>query len=335
LGRKEFASLTADHYERDDPMLIEYILRNILPRRGIDAHPSEVLLTLGAQNGLWLAAQVLLGRGGHAVVETPGYSGIRAVLSQTGAAITAVPVDAEGLPPQHLPAGVDVVFTTASHHCPTNATLPVERREALLAAAERDNFLIVEDDYEFEMSFLKPVSPSLKSLDAGGRVIHVGSFSKSIFPGLRLGYLVAPEPFVREARALRSTVLRHPPGHIQRTAALFLSLGHYDALINRMKSAYRKRRQVMEEAIRDHGLTVAGQGGFGGSSFWMRAPEGVDTEDLAARLRPKGVLIEPGRVFFDPANPARHFYRLAYSSIQPAKIPDGIGLIAAAIAAAR
>lgn len=335
LGRKEFASLTADHYERDDPMLIEYILRNILPRRGIDAHPSEVLLTLGAQNGLWLAAQVLLGRGGHAVVETPGYSGIRAVLSQTGAAITAVPVDAEGLPPDQIPAGVDVVFTTASHHCPTNATLPVERREALLAAAERDNFLIVEDDYEFEMSFLKPVSPSLKSLDAGGRVIHVGSFSKSIFPGLRLGYLVAPEPFVREARALRSTVLRHPPGHIQRTAALFLSLGHYDALINRMKSAYRKRRQVMEEAIRDHGLTVAGQGGFGGSSFWMRAPEGVDTEDLAARLRPKGVLIEPGRVFFDPANPTRHFYRLAYSSIQPANIPDGIGLIAAAIAAAR
>ena len=244
LGRKEFASLTADHYERDDPMLIEYILRNILPRRGIDAHPSEVLLTLGAQNGLWLAAQVLLGRGGHAVVETPGYSGIRAVLAQTGAAITAVPVDAEGLPPDHIPAGVDVVFTTASHHCPTNATMPVARREALLRAASERNFIVIEDDYEFEMSFLKPVSPSIKSLDSEGRVVHAGSFSKSIFPGLRLGWLVGPEGFIREARALRAQVLRHPPGHMQRTAAYFLSLGHYDALVNRMKTAFRRRRQI-------------------------------------------------------------------------------------------
>lgn len=332
LGRKEFSTLTADHYERDDPMLIEYILRNILPRRGIDALPSEVLLTLGAQNGLWLAAQVLLGRGGCAAIETPGYSGIRSVLTQAGARIAPVPVDAEGLPPDRLPDGVDVVFTTASHHCPTNATLPVERRVALLDAAERRNFLIVEDDYEFEMSFLKPVTPSLKSLDAGGRVIHVGSFSKSIFPGLRLGYIVAPEAFIREARALRSIVLRHPPGHIQRTAALFLSLGHYDALINRMKAAYRKRRQVMDEAIAEHGLRVAGQGGFGGSSFWMQAPESVDTEELAAGLRAQGVLIEPGRVFFDPSAAPRNFYRLAYSSIQPTKIPDGIARIAAAIA---
>ena len=83
--------------------------------------------------------------------------------------------------------------------------------------------LIVEDDYEFEMSFLKPPSPALKSLDTDGRVIYVGSFSKSLFPGLRLGYLVGSEPFIREARALRASVLRHPPGHIQRTAAYFLS----------------------------------------------------------------------------------------------------------------
>lgn len=332
LGRREFSSLTADHYERDDPLLIEYILRNILPRRGIDARPDEVLLTMGAQNGLWLSAQVLLGQGGTAAVETPGYPGIRSVLAQTGARMVAVPVDADGLPPDRLPDGVDVVFTTASHHCPTNATMPVDRRVALLDAAEARDFLIVEDDYEFEMSFLKPVSPSLKSLDAGGRVIHLGSFSKSIFPGLRLGYMVAPAPFVREARALRLAMLRHPPGHIQRTAALFLSLGHYDALVNRMKAAYAKRRQTMAEAIRAGGLDVAGQGGFGGSSFWMRAPHGADTEVLATRLRAEGVLIEPGRVFFDPSDAPRNFYRLAYSSIPQARIGEGIARIAAAIA---
>ena len=120
--------------------------------------------------------------------------------------------------------------------------------------------------------FSKHPSPALKSLDREGRVIYVGSFSKSLFPGLRLGYLVGSKPFIREARALRSTVLRHPPGHIQRTAAYFLSLGHYDALIRRMGAEFHARRLAMEEAFSQNGLTVAGQGAFGGSSFWMRAP---------------------------------------------------------------
>lgn len=331
LGRRDFEALTADYYDRDDPMLIEYIQRNILPRRGIAAAPGEVLLTLGAQNALWLAAQVLLGPGRRAVVENPCYPGFRAVLAQTGCAVTAVDVDGDGLPPEALPDRLDVVFTTASHHCPTNTTMPLPRRMAMLEAASARDFVIVEDDYEFEMSFLKSASPSLKSLDREGRVIYAGSFSKSLFPGLRLGYLVAPEGFIREARALRGTVLRHPPGHIQRTAAYFLSLGHYDALMNRMKQAYRRRRVIMEEAIREHGLTIAGVGGFGGSSIWMRAP-GVETGALALRLRDRGVLIEPGRAFFAPeAGPEDH-YRLAYSSIPNARIAEGIGRIAAAIA---
>jgi GntR family transcriptional regulator / MocR family aminotransferase len=333
LGRRDFEALTGDYYERDDPLLIEYILRNILPRRGIEARPSEVLVTMGAQNALWLASQVLLRPGGMAVVEDPGYPGLRGLVAQTGARAVSVAVDADGLPPDALPEGVDVVFTTTSHHCPTNATMPLERRLALLEAASKRGFIVVEDDYEFEMSFLKPVSPSLKSLDAEGRVVHAGSFSKSIFPGLRLGWLVGSEGFIREARALRAQVLRHPPGHIQRTAAYFLSLGHYDALVNRMKTAFRRRRMMMDEAIRENGLTIAGQGGFGGSSFWMRAPDGVDTEVLAARLRADGVLIEPGRVFFDPEQAPRCFYRLAYSSIQPARIAEGVGRIAAVIAA--
>ncbi len=331
LGRKDFAALTSDMYDRDDPLLIEHLLRSILPRRGIAAREDEVLLTLGAQNALWITTAVLLGAGRRAAVENPGYSGLRGVLEPSGTDVIPVDVDADGLPPDRLPAGVDVVFTTASHQCPTNATMPLERRLALLEAASRENFVIVEDDYEFEMSFLKPVSPALKSLDSEGRVIYAGSFSKSVFPGMRLGYLVGPASFIREARALRLMMLRHPPGHIQRTVAYFLSLGHYDALINRMRNAYRRRRQVMEEAIREHGLTVAGQGGFGGSSFWMRAPAGVDTEALAEGLRAEGVLIEPGRAFFDPAQAPRTFYRLGYSSISPAKIPEGIARIGRAI----
>jgi len=332
LGRRDFEMLTGDLYDRDDPLLIDTIRRSILPRRGIDAAPEEILITLGAQNGLWLAAQVLLGPGRVAVMENPGYPGLRSILDQTPCVAQTLDVDADGLPPQRLPDRVDVVFTTASHHCPTNATMPLPRRLALLKAASDRNFLVVEDDYEFEMSFLAPASPSLKSLDREGRVIHAGSFSKSIFPGLRLGYLVGPEPFIREARALRTTVLRHPPGQLQRAMAYFLSLGHYDALVNRMKQTYQRRRQVMDAAIRDSGLTVAQPGGFGGSSFWMRAPQGVPTEALALRLRPQGVLIEPGGAFFAPARPPECHYRLSYSSIAETRIAEGIGLIAAEIA---
>ncbi len=330
LGKRDFETLTSDYYERDDPLLIEYILRNILPRRGISAQPGQVLLTMGAQNALWLAAQVLLAPGRRAVMENPGYPGLRGILQQTGCAIAPVDVDSDGLPPDALPLGADVVFTTASHHCPTNATMPLARRLALLEAASARNFVVVEDDYEFEMSFLKPAAPSLKSLDREGRVVYAGSFSKSLFPGIRLGYLVAPEGFIAEARALRAAVLRHPPGHIQRTVAYFLSLGHYDALINRMKAAYRRRRTLMDEAIAAQGLRMAGQGGFGGSSVWMRA-EGVDTEALALRLQARGVLIEPGRVFFAAGDAPRDCYRLAYSSISNARIAEGVALIAQAI----
>ena len=331
LGKRDFEPLTADYYERDDPMLIEYIVRNILPRRGIAARPEQVLLTLGAQNGLWIAAHVLLARGRTAVVENPCYPGLRAILSQMDCTVTPSDIDKEGLQPAALPTSPHVVFTTASHHCPTNATMPVERRRALLDKAASENFIIVEDDYEFEMSFIKAAAPALKSLDHEGSVVYAGSFSKSLFPGLRLGYLVASEAFIREARALRATVLRHPPGHIQRTVAYFLALGHYDTLINRLKQAYKRRRTTMDDAIRANRLEVAGQGSFGGSSFWMRAPEAVDTEILAETLRARGVLIEPGRFFFAPRTAPRNFYRLAYSSIAQSRIPEGIARIAGAM----
>ena len=343
LGKKDFSALTADQYDQDDPLLIDFITRQTLPRRGILASPDEVLLTLGAQNALWLTAQILLTPNKHAVIEDPGYPSLRAILQQRGCRLTPLAVDSDGLDPATIPP-CDVAFVTPSHQCPTTATMPAQRRQALLDKAESDDFLIVEDDYDFEMAFLRPPFPALKSLDRQGRVIHIGSFSKSIFPGLRLGYLVGPAPFIAQARALRAQVLRHPPGHIQRTTAYFLSLGHYDALIRRMNRAYLERRRVLDTAIAHHGLEVAGGSApqnFGGSSLWMRA-RGTDTTALAARLRSQGVLIEPGAPFFalnDPtanhppgathpeATPPTDFYRLAYSSIPAGRIADGVGLV--------
>ncbi len=328
LGQKDFQALTTDYYDHDDPQLIEFIARHTLPRRGILARPGEILVTMGAQNALWLTAQVLLTQRRTAVAEEPCYHALRDILTQSRCHLAPVPVDTNGLPPDRLPEHADVIFTTPSHQSPTNATMPMDRRKALLARAAQMEALIVEDDYEFEMSFLRAPLPALKSLDTDGRVIYVGSFSKSIFPGLRLGYLVGPEPFIREARALRASVLRHPPGHIQRTAAYFLSLGHYDSLIRRMGKVFAERRKVMEGALGEHGLGIAGRGVFGGSSIWMHAPDTVDTERLDMRLREKGVLIEPGRPFFHAADPPRNFYRLAYSSIPSERIPEGIALLA-------
>jgi len=328
LGQRDFYSMTSDYYDQDDPQLIEFIARHTLPRRGISAAPEQILITMGAQNALWLTAQVLLTQRRRAALEDPCYHALRDILVQARCHVTPVRVDQDGLPPEAIPPDTDVVFTTPSHQCPTNATMPMARRRDLLARARDIDALIVEDDYEFETSFLRPPSPALKSLDTDGRVIYVGSFSKSLFPGLRLGYLVGSEPFIREARALRASVLRHPPGHIQRTASYFLSLGHYDALIRRMGNALHERRAVMESSIAQHGLEVAGQGAHGGSSFWMRAPEDVDTQILSNRLRAKGVLIEPGHSFFGGEEPPRNFYRLGYSSIPSSRIAAGMQALA-------
>jgi len=292
LGKRDFSALTSDYFDGDDPQLVEFIARQTLPRRGILASPDEILVTMGAQNALWLTAQILLTQRRRAAVEDPCYPALRSILEQSRCQLSHVPVDRDGLPPDLLPDDTDV-----------------------LEKAERDDFLVVEDDYEFEMAFLGAPSPSLKSLDQNGRVIYAGSFSKSLFPGLRLGYLVGPAPFIREARALRASVIRHPPGHIQRTVAYYLSLGHYDALVRRTSKAYHARREVITAALAAEGIPVMGEGAYGGSSVWVAAPAHVDSTALAARLRPDGVLIEPGTPFFAGDNPPQNYFRLAYSSI--------------------
>ncbi|MFL4469744.1 PLP-dependent aminotransferase family protein [Tateyamaria armeniaca] len=331
LGQRDFSALTADYYDRDDPQLIEFIQRNTLPRRGISANADQILITMGAQNALWLTAQVLLTQRRTAAFEDPCYPALREILTQSRCHMAPVRVDQKGLPPDAIPPQVDVIFATPSHQCPTTSTMPMERRQDLLDRARALDALVIEDDYEFEMSFLERPSPALKSMDVDGRVIYVGSFSKSLFPGLRLGFLVGSEPFIREARALRASVLRHPPGHIQRTAAYFLSMGHYDAQIRKMGAALHRRRTAMQAAIDAHGLEIAGLGGFGGSSFWMRAPAHKDARQLALDLQEASVLIEPGNAFFSGQDTPRNYYRLGYSSIQSDRITEGIARIAKAV----
>jgi GntR family transcriptional regulator/MocR family aminotransferase len=328
LARSDFEFLAGDFAAADDMHLVQYICSRTLPRRGITARPEEILVTLGAQNALWIVIQLLLGPGAHAVCEYPCHPDIHASLTLSGARVSTVPVDAEGLPPEHLPSGIDAVFVTPSHHAPTAVRMPIERRRRLLEMAERDDFIVVEDDYEFEMSFLEPPAPALRSLDRSGRVLYAGSFSKSLFPGLRLGYLVGPPPLIREARALRALMFRHPPGHLQRTVANFLALGHYDALVRRMRVEYAERHRIMAAALEREGLRIAGRANFGGTCFWIEGPEGLDADAFADALREDGVLIESGSPFFaGQAGPCRYF-RMAYSSIPTDRIDAGLRITA-------
>ncbi len=332
LGKRDFDSLTGDYADVDDPQLVDFITRHTLPRRSIVARPENVLITLGAQNALWMISRLLIDRSARVAYENPGYPGLREILSEATDQALPINVDENGLNPADLPTDLSSVFVTPSHHAPTTVTMPLARRKALLERARDEDFLVVEDDYEFEMSFSGPPTPALKSLDTDGRVLYVGSFSKSLFPGLRLGYLVGPADFIKEARALRAALLRHPPGHIQRTTAYFLGLGHYDALIGRMRTRLAERREVMQSALDKNGLTVLNAAVKGGTSFWLAADPRHDIQTIATQLAKRGVLIEPGMPFFAQDTPPRNFFRLAYSSIPLGKIETGVEIIAKELA---
>jgi GntR family transcriptional regulator/MocR family aminotransferase len=202
--------------------------------------------------------------------------------------------------------------------------MPVERRLEFLRRAEADDFVIIEDDYETETSFSGLPNPALKSLDQAGRVIYVGSLSKSLAPGLRLGYIVAPRQLIVELRALRRLMIRHPTALIQRSFAQFLALGHYDSLNRRRVAAHRERAVVLADALAEFAPDLRHAPVNGGSSFWVEGPAWLDSRRLAEAARPEGILIEPGDVhFFDPSPPLRWF-RLGFSSIPLDRIREGI-----------
>ncbi|HEX3217889.1 MAG TPA: PLP-dependent aminotransferase family protein [Aestuariivirgaceae bacterium] len=332
LGRRWLGSWTNDTWDHDDPLLVEQIRRRLLPRRGILASEQEILITLGAQNALYLLARLLVQKGTPVAMEEPGFPDARNIFALREAAIEFMPIDPGGaVVGERLPRSA-VVFVTPSHQFPTTVTMPIERRLQLLELASRRDLLVIEDDYEFETNYVGEPCPALKSLDEEGRVIYVGSLSKTLFPGLRLGFMVAPRALIDEARALRRLMIRHTPNNNQRTAALFLSLGHHDSLIRRLHRTYGARWLTMGEALHRHLPGCATIPSFGGTSVWVKGPEGLDAEHLAQSARQRSVFIEPGRInYARPPLPCSEF-RLGFSSIEESRIEDGIRHLAQAIA---
>jgi GntR family transcriptional regulator/MocR family aminotransferase len=332
LSVMELRDWAPDQIDQDDPMLVEQLRTRILPRRGIWAQPAEIMITLGAQQALYLLAELLFGRDTAVGVEDPGYPDMRHIAALKSDRLSLLPVDEDGLIPGAGTTACDYVYLTPSHQCPTTVTMPLARREALLAEARASGTVFIEDDYESETRLSAPPLPALKSLDSDGRVIYVGSLSKVLAPGLRIGFIVAPATVIREARALRRLMIRHPPFNNQRAAALFLSYGHHEALVGRLSKILADRSNHLRDAIERHLPDFEIAPGAGGSSLWLRAPPVIDAADVAKRAHGKGLLFEPGNVFFGDERRGRSHFRLGYSSIPAERIDAGIALLARCLA---
>jgi GntR family transcriptional regulator/MocR family aminotransferase len=262
--------------DADDPMLIEQIRTKILTRRGIQAEPDEILITMGTQNSLFLIGQLLTDESSQVGVEEPGNYEMRNLLHYQGASMIRQPVDEEGLVVDRRLDAVDVLYVTPSHQIPTAVSMTLQRRRALMNKALEADFLIIEDDYECETNYMDHPLPALRSMDSDGRVIYVASFSKALAPGVRLGFIVGNPNFIRRARQLRRKILNHPPLNNQRTAAYFLSLGHYDALMLRLGRIFRERRIALRDALNNiRGIPMEISPEVGGTTYWVRTPPDV------------------------------------------------------------
>lgn len=331
LSVSDIRDVTPDRIDTDDPLLIEQIQARILPRRGVWAARDEILITMGAQQALYILADLLIEQGTRVGMENPGYPDARNIFELKLPKMVPLAVDEQGVVPGKDLNSCDFVYTTPSHQSPTTVTMSLPRREHLLKQAEKRDFLIIEDDYESEINFVGEPTPALKSLDATARVIYVGSLSKTLAPGLRLGYMVASKPLIREARALRRLMVRHPPANNQRIVALFLSMGHHDSLIHRLSQTYKERWQVMGEALNRYLPESSRIPSFGGTSYWVEGPSGLDTRKLKDRAREEGILIESGDICYMQAEPPQNYIRLGYSSIEAGQIDAGIKKLAALI----
>ncbi|MDW5376035.1 PLP-dependent aminotransferase family protein [Halomonas sp. HP20-15] len=218
--------------------------------RSVRCHPEQILITQGAQQGFELITRLLADAGDTAWIEEPGYGGAQACFAMAGLAMQPIPVDAAGIDPEQA-AGPPprLIYVTPSHQYPLGVTLSLNRRLALLKTAERHRAWLIEDDYDSEFRYTSAPLASLQGLAEGAPVIYVGTFSKVLYPGLRLGYLVLPEPLVEVFRRASARLHREGQYVVQAALAEFIEAGHFARHVARMKSAYRQRQAWLRQAL--------------------------------------------------------------------------------------
>ncbi|GII99802.1 hypothetical protein Slu03_21800 [Sediminihabitans luteus] len=319
-----------DSVARDDPLLVDEICSTILPAKGIAATPDEVLVTNGSQQALSLLAATLLDPGRTVAVENPGYVDAARIFRRAGARLLPCPVDAHGVVIDDV-ADVDVAYVTPSHHHPTNVTLSPARRERLLAQAVARDFVVVEDDFDSEVRYRGSPTPAIKARDVDGRVVYLGTFSKFLAPGLRLGFLVADAALVRELRDRRYHQTKHPSGHLQRTLGLFVASGDYHRQLMRHRLDLRRKWETLGAALDAHVPWPVGEHPTGGLSYWLTGPEGFDGTVAARLARRHGVLVSPGAAYHLTPDPPRTSLRVGFNAIPQARIVPGVVRLAEAI----
>lgn len=311
--------------DTDDPKLIDEIRTKILTRRGIQVGSDEILITMGTQNSLFIISQMLADPSTTVAVEEPGNFEFRNLLNLRGARVISQAVDDGGLVVDEGLHEINAAYVTPSHQIPTAVSMPLDRRRALIQSAAEHDFLIVEDDYECETSYMDHPLPALRSMDREGRVIYVASLSKALAPAVRLGFIVANPDFIRRARHLRRKILNHPPLNNQRTVAYFLSLGHYDALMLRLGRVFRERRTALQRALNNvRGVPMEISPEVGGTTYWVRTPKDFDVANLAREAEKHGILIEPVEYYYANRENAENCFRMGVTSLGADKIRPGV-----------
>ncbi len=239
--------------EERDPLLHKRLYNALLQQalvdylrvsRGVHCQSDQILITEGIHQAIDLVTRMLCDNGDLAWVEEPSYWGIRHVLAMNDVRAEPLTVDANGLcPPETVDDAPRLIFVTPSHQYPLGAVMSLERRQRLLALARQQGSWIVEDDYDSEFRFSGQPIPALQGLVADAPVVYIGTFSKTLYPGLRLGYVVIPRPLVSDLKHAHAELYRGGHSLIQMALAEFITAGHYSAHIRRMRLLYSRRRR--------------------------------------------------------------------------------------------
>jgi len=306
--------------------LREAIARHIGVSRGVETSADDVIVTNGTQQALNVIAQVLLSPGDHIAVEDPGYAPARWAFEALGVRVRGVAVDRDGLDVDGLPKQARAVYVTPSHQYPLGVSMTLPRRLALLAWADRHNIAVIEDDYDSEFRFGgRPIEP-LRMLDTTGRVIYVGSFSKTLLPTLRLGFVVAP-PSLREAIHKAKFVIDwHTSTTIQAVLADFIDGGGFARHIRKVREIYRARHRMITDTLArnfaDHLELVPSTVGLHIAAI-ARSASADQISVVAHRASDTGVAVqELSRLGVDSPGPPGLL--LGYGAIPTARIEDGL-----------
>jgi GntR family transcriptional regulator/MocR family aminotransferase len=299
--------------------------------RAVRCEPSQILITTGSQQGLQLTAQVLLDSGACVWFEDPGYPGARQALRIAGASMAPVPVDQEGLDVSEGIRGepkAKAVYITPSHQYPLGMTMSASRRMLLLNWAAHHGAWIIEDDYDSEFRFGAHPIPSLQSLDTNDRVIYVGTFSKVMFPALRLGYVVVPPDLVQAFSSMRDATDQFSATLYQATMTAFIREGHFARHIRKMRMLYMERRTALVKAIQDHlgdKLTVIGS--EAGMHLVALLAKGISDIAVSKRATAAGLSVMPLASCY-ASRTARPGLILGYGGTDVRQIRDGVRKLA-------